>query len=326
MLFTPVPAAAPAGYPADHVHGALHPECAGGVRTLAQAVQAQFGGRAAGRIGIDEATVAMHLQLARELPEATLVDAQPVLGAARLVKTADEIACIRHAQSINDRAMVDVQAALRPGIRPCDLSGVFLRRVLELGASGSLVDPIWQPMPVRLADLPFSVNGEVAFPLPSGERALRAGETVWVDTGITYHGYVSDFGRTWIVGDAPSAAQRALFVRWQEVLARTLERVRPGATGADLTRAARAGEPRPPWLRHLYLAHGAGLDSAEMPLVGSDLGEAFDADVVLEPGMVLVFEPIVWRDGVGGHRAEEGVVVTASGCERISAHGYAPFA
>ena len=75
-----------------------------------------------------------------------------------------------------------------------------------------------------------------------------------------------------------------------------------------------------------YLAHGAGLDSAEMPLVGSDLGAAYDASVVLEPGMVLVFEPVVWQDGVGGYRAEESVVVDETGFTRLSTHGHAPFA
>lgn len=325
-LFTPHPDALIPDLPADHVHGPLHPECGVGVRELVQRVRDVLGGRLPGRIGLDEATVAMHLALPLLLPGVELGDAQPVLGSARRVKTRDEVACIRHAQAINDRAMLDVQAALHPGVRPCDLSGLFLRRILELGASGNLVDPIWQPMPASRAAGPFTVNGEVAFPLPSEDRPLRAGEAVWVDTGISYQGYVSDFGRTWIVGDEPSPAQRALHDRWRQVLARVLEHVRPGATGADLTRAAHLGEPRPPWLHHLYLAHGAGLDSAEMPLVGSDLGDAFDASVVLEPGMVLVFEPVVWEEGAGGHRAEEGVLVTESGYERITAHGYAPFA
>lgn len=325
-LFTPHPDVAVVDLPSDHVHPGLHPECPAGVRELATRLREVVGGRLPARLGLDEATIAMHLGLASHLPETALCEAQPVLAAARLVKTPDEVACLRRAQEINDRAMVDVHAALRPGMRPCDLSGLFLARVAELGASGSLVDPIWQPMPRRRADGPVTVNGELAFPLPSGTQPLAPGDTVWVDTGITWQGYVSDFGRTWLVGAEPSPAQRALFARWREVLERVLERVRPGATGAELTAAARTGEPRAPWLAHLYLAHGAGIDSAEAPLVGTDLGDAFDAGIVLEPGMVLVFEPVVWADGASGHRAEESVVVTATGHERLTEHGFAPFA
>ena len=33
-----------------------------------------------------------------------------------------------------------------------------------------------------------------------------------------------------------------------------------------------------------------------------DLGPAFDETIVLEPGMVLVLEPVIWEDGEGGWR------------------------
>jgi Xaa-Pro aminopeptidase len=75
---------------------------------------------------------------------------------------------------------------------------------------------------------------------------------------------------------------------------------------------------RRPWLAHLYLAHGTGTESAEMPYVGTDLGEDFDESLVLAPGMVLVLEPVIWEDGHGGFRAEEIVAVTDSGVERLS--------
>jgi Xaa-Pro aminopeptidase len=41
--------------------------------------------------------------------------------------------------------------------------------------------------------------------------------------------------------------------------------------------------------------------------------------------MVIVFEPYVWREGVGGYRAEETVVVTGAGNERLSDFSYGPF-
>ena len=58
-------------------------------------------------------------------------------------------------------------------------------------------------------------------------------------------------------------------------------------------------------MSHFYLGHGLGIDSAEMPFVGSDIGEAFDAGLVLQAGSVLVLEPIVWDDGAAGYRSEE---------------------
>lgn len=325
-LFAPdVDETAPPELDPGHRHGALHPECDEGVRVLTERIAAILGSRAEGRLGLDEATAPMHLRLGDHLPRLERVDAVPLLAEARVRKTRDEVECLRRAQQINDRAMLDVQAALVPGMRTCDLTALFLRRVFELGASGNVVDPIWQRMPTRLASGPRSRNEEIAFPLPSADGALAHGDAVWVDTGISFQGYVSDFGRTWIVGRGPTAAERALHRRWRETVERVLVVLRAGVTAHDLTEAARAGEPRPPWLRHLYLGHGAGLDSAEMPLVGTDLGEAFDRSLRLEAGMVVVLEPVVWEEGVGGHRAEETFLVTDDGWERLCSHPFSPF-
>ena len=101
------------------------------------------------------------------------------------------------------------------------------------------------------------------------------------------------------------------------LLDRVVTAVRAGATCADLTAAAGDAFGRRPWLAHLYLAHGTGVESAELPYVGTDLGHAFDESFVLAAGMVLVLEPITWEDGGGGFRAEQIVVVTDDGHERL---------
>ncbi len=62
-----------------------------------------------------------------------------------------------------------------------------------------------------------------------------------------------------------------------------------------------------------------------MPFIGTDLGEAFEADIILEPGVVMVLEPVIWDDGYGGYRAEEVVVVTDSGYEMLGSFPYSPF-
>ena len=49
------------------------------------------------------------------------------------------------------------------------------------------------------------------------------------------------------------------------------------AVGVD----AGPGSGGRPWLAHFYLAHGVGIESAEMPLIGTDLGPGFDDGLVL---------------------------------------------
>ena len=99
-----------------------------------------------------------------------------------------------------------------------------------------------------------------------------------------------------------------------------------GATCGDLARAAIAANGgTKPWLPHFYLGHGIGTNAAEMPMIGTDLGQEFDDDFVLPTGMLLVLEPVVWEDGTGGYRSEEIVIITDDGYQSITDYPYAPY-
>ncbi|HET9730325.1 MAG TPA: M24 family metallopeptidase [Acidimicrobiia bacterium] len=306
QLFTAFPEGVAAEHPPEFIHAALDVESADGASALCR----QIG---PGTIALDDASFPLWHALAPRAP----IDASVVLGPSKMCKTDDELECIRQAQAINEQAIEQVRPHAVPGARATDLSGAFLRAVHELGATANTVDPVFQVMPRAIADGPFSVTGEVVYPLPTRPRVLEAGDVMWVDTGINLHGYASDFGATWIIGgDQPSWA-REQFDRWRACVDRALARVRPGATAHDLVDAAMIDGSRP-WLSYLYLAHGVGTDSAEMPFIGTDLGEDFDVSLVLAPGMVLVFEPVIWDDGVCGHRSEEIVAVTDAGYRPLS--------
>ncbi len=326
-LFTPWPEGAPAELAAENVHPPLWLESEAGVCDAARRLRDAAGGAFAGPVGIDEHSSASFFGLGRAL-EVELTDAAPVLAAPKLCKTPDEIECIRLAQQINERAMLGVRELARPGVQQTDLSARFFAELFALGATGNGIDPIWQVMPRSRAEGPYTTNGDVAFPTCTTDRILRDADVLWVDAGIDYEGYASDVRRTWIVGTPglPDSRQREQFQRWCAVIEAVLEGVRPGATGRDLTqRAIEADAGRKPWLDHFYLIHGVGTEPAEMPLIGTDLGEAFDERLVLAPGMVLDLEPVIWDDGHAGYRSEEIVAVTEHGYAWLSDHPYAPF-
>jgi Xaa-Pro aminopeptidase len=101
---------------------------------------------------------------------------------------------------------------------------------------------------------------------------------------------------------------------------------RAGATAADLTRVAiEANDGVRPWVDHFYLGHGLGVDTAEMPFLGTDLGQEFDESLVLQHGSVLVLEPIAWEDDTGGYRAEEIIVITDEGYQMLTDYPYHPY-
>ena len=277
-------------------------------------------------IAIDEWTNALRRERSILFAPDPPVDGGRIISRAKAVKTPDELSCMREGLGITERAIAAVQDRVAPGVRQTDLTATFLRTIFDAGADANILDPIWQVMPNRIADGPWTTTGDLACPLLSTERALVEGDVLWVDTGISYAGFHSDFGRTWVVGREPDAQQRGQFQRWKQIRDAVLDVTRAGATAADLTAAAigAAGGVKP-WMPHFYLGHGLGIDSAEMPYVGSDIGEAFDATLVLAEGMVLVIEPIVWEDGAAGYRSEEVLLITQDGWDPMTDYPYDPF-
>ncbi|MEV0360646.1 Xaa-Pro peptidase family protein [Nocardia sp. NPDC050697] len=312
------------GLPEDHLHPAAYLEFDEGVEQFARFVSQIVSPGAT--IAVDEMTGAMRRHAPLLFPAAAPGDAAVVVGAAKVIKTPDEIATLRTACRITDEAMVDVQAVLDPGIRQIDLSAKFTRRAFELGAVASMLEPIWQVMPHTKAEGVWTTHGDLALPLLSTERELAAGDVLWTDVSINYNGYCSDFGRTWLVGQEPTRRQQAQFERWWTILNAVLDVTRAGSSLADLSRAAitAAGGVKP-WLPHFYLGHSIGVQAGEMPMIGTDLGDEHDENYLLRTGMVLVLEPVVWEDGTGGYRSEEIVVVTDDGYIALTDYPYAPY-
>lgn len=309
--------------PEDHRNGPIYLEFDEGVD--------QFAGILAGlvpagaTIGVDELTGSMRRAGNRLFPKPP-VDAAPVVGAAKLVKTIDQISCLRRATQITEQAVSEVQKSLAPGVRQIDLSAEFVRRTFELGATTNMFDSIWQVMPASKAEGTWTTTGDLALPLLTTEREVARGDVLWTDVSIAYHGYCSDHGRTWIVGQDPTPRQQQQFDTWRQIVDAVLSVTRAGASCGDLGRAAtEAAGGEKPWLPHFYLGHGIGTSAAEMPMIGTDLGQQWDDSFVFPAGMLLVFEPVVWEDGTGGYRGEEIVVVTEDGWMPLTSYPYDPF-
>ena len=316
-------AAMESGVPDDHLHGPVYLEFDEGVEQFGKILAGLV--RAGATIAVDELTGAMRRAGTALFPQAP-VDAAATIGAAKIVKTVDQISALRRATQITEQAVANIQKSVAPGVRQIDLSAEFVRRSFELGATTNMFDSIWQVMPASRADGTWTTHGDLALPLLTTERELRHGDVLWTDVSIAYHGYCSDHGRTWIVGQDPTPAQQRQFDRWREIVDAVLSVTKAGATCGDLGRAAtKAAGGQKPWLPHFYLGHGIGTSAAEMPMIGTDLGQEWDDNFVFPDGMLLVFEPVVWEDGTGGYRGEEIVVVTEGGWMPLTAYPYDPY-
>ncbi len=209
--------------PADHLHGPLYLEFDEGVEHFARVLAELI--PAGATVAVDELTGAMRRAADRLFPGGPAVGRRAWWSApAKLVKTPDQI--VVHPQGVphhrrGGRRRAEVAWPRVFGRSICRQQ--FVRRAFELGATANMLEAIWQVMPTSKAEGTWTTHGDLALPLLTTERELAAGDVLWTDVSITYDGYCSDFGRTWLVGEEPSARQQAQFEKWRDILDAVLD-------------------------------------------------------------------------------------------------------
>ena len=316
-LFTAFPEGAPPELPADHIHPPLHVEWPAGCRGLLDALPG-------GPIALDELTMPFRAALTGRPVSSAL----PILSECKRVKSPDELECIRRAQSINERAMLDVEALVAPGTFSKDLSAAFLRRIFELGASSNTVDPIFQVMPQSLAEGPLSLTGRRA--VPDADRSTASSMRRRGDLGRQRTQLRRATSRTsgarGASADRRPTRQRDQFRRWRDVIDRVLDVVRPGATGADLTRAAgTAGGRRPMAPAPLSRARDGHRQRGAAVRGYRPRTRVRRRRSCSSPGWCWCSSRSSGTTGDGGYRAEEIVAVTDTGYRLLTDHHYLPY-
>ncbi len=262
-----------------------------------------------GRIAVGEPCSA---EVRRMLAEARLniriEQGEDLCQQLRMMKDEDEIARLRAAAELTDRAMGNVLSLLRPGVTAREVERYLANFGLSNGAQDISFPPTVHMTPSggqstagQDKDAPMEWNTAIAF-----------------DFGYVVGGYCSDFGRSFYVG-TPSDRLKAAYRALQYAQVSLLASIRPCETrigdlfGIVLKAMEEHGAGE--WLQHKekgMLGHQIGLDCHEAPIVM--LGE----DTLLRPGMVMCIEPKVWLPGEGYLRVEDMVLITPTGAESLT--------
>jgi Xaa-Pro dipeptidase len=244
------------------------------------------------RIGSAGTSTGVAALLATFAPAAQVVDARPLVRAARTTKSAAEVAVIETACALAEAGLAAMAQQLRPGVTTRRLAARYWERLGQLGVT---VVP----------------DGLVAFRTAGGpcggpdDGPLAEGELVSLSPSVTYGGYDATLARTLVAGGSPTDAVAKLRDRAVGSLREVVTACVPGATGAALaSRWADAGEE--PFA--VPLAYGVGV-GIEEPVIGTGLG----ADEVLTEGMVLAVQGWVHDEAIGSWHHREMIQVTAAG-------------
>ena len=271
-------------------------------------------------------------KLEQSFPECSIVDVSPLILEQRLYKDEVEIADIRSAADLFQRAHIVMMQELRPGITELELASKvyaalrsgeheglprFRRWDATLHPDGLVISGknTW-----RISGHAMTVTGIGLSPsLPWGPstKPVDSGDTVVIDVGINYHGYHADIARTYIVGKATSE-QKRVFNVIKEVYTAIFAQVKPGVSGQALFNTAQKilvshglkdyfqgyGE-----MQGNYVGHGIGLEMDEPPVLDANCTS------ILRKNMVIAIEPKVIIPEWGAIDLEDTAVVTESGCD-----------
>ena len=263
--------------------------------------QALNGARA---VAVDPTEVTQaQFETLRGQTSAGLVTLGGVVQHLRRRKTAAEIARMRRAAACTDAALAEVERMMSDRPTERDVRDELEYRMRRHGADGPSYDTIVATGP----------NGARPHHRPTS-TVIEEGHLVVIDVGGLVDGYHSDMTRTYLIGDVDPVLRRMHDVVRESQLA-GLAAVRAGVTAGDVDKTCRdiivdagfGGE-----FIH-STGHGVGLQIHEQPWVRTGLSEP------LQSGEVVTVEPGVYREGLGGVRIEDLVVVTDTGCDILTA-------
>lgn len=207
-------------------------------------------------------------------------------------KSAREIAKMREAGLIVWLAHQRVAKMIGPGVSTAEINEQIRLTFQEHGATPLFLNyPPDSPRPFP-AETCISVNEQVVHGIP-GNRRLKPGEIVKVDTGCSIAGWCGDAAVTHAIGSIPTKIQTLLDVtlaalneailalaeckKWSEVAQRMEATVRPHRFG----------------IVESLVGHGIGRKLHEAPDVPNYFDFDWKNDFAIRPGLVLAIEPMI---------------------------------
>lgn len=181
----------------------------------------------------------------------------------------------------------------------------------------------------------ISVNEQVVHGVP-GNREIRDGDLVKIDTACKLNGWCADAAITVMVGNVRPERKRLVDVGWQVLQIAIDELPRRRWWSEVASRMQRFAESAGFSVVDAYVGHGIGRTMHENPQVPNYVGrDTKKFDFKLEPGLVLAVEPMVnmgsaetrvlsdhWtvvtKDGLPSVHVEHTLALTANGVEIIT--------
>ena len=259
-----------------------------------------------GVAGLPLLTVGIYQALQESLQEygnVTVEKADHVVSAIRMIKTENELACMRKAAEITRKTMDYVIENIHVGMTESQVVGLALGKMHELGAERESY-PLW---------VLTGTGSDQAISRPR-HKVIQPGDMTFLQIGARYEGYASTIGRPVVFGKATDAQKRLIEAGY------TIQE--------DMLSFVKAGIPaRDVAIRHKELVKKLGLEDHYLygPFHGNGLmeGEApwieTDSTDLLQENMTFCSDVFLGSHETKiGLRIEDVIRITADGCENLT--------
>lgn len=282
----------------------------------------------------DELSFSEYQRLAACFPNTEVLPCgSRLIRQARSVKTLWEIETFRRSAQAHAAAYSVIPQLYQTGMSDVQLSIEVERAMRQQGCLG-IFRVFGQSMEVFMGSVLSGDNAQEASPydfalggkgvdgsIPGGAcgRTIAQGESVMVDMGGNFFGYMCDMSRVFSVGKLPQQANDAhqCCLDIQEEVAAA---AKPGISCESLyqlaidrvTKAGFADCFMGTKQQAKFIGHGIGLEINEAPVLAPRIKQE------LEPGMVFALEPKIVVPGVGPVGIENSWAVMAEGVEKLT--------
>lgn len=280
-----------------------------------------------------ELSYAEYMRLSALFPEAEVVNGTSIIREARSIKTPMEIEFFRRSGKLHAKAYSKIPEVYRPGMTDRELS-IEVERLMRLEGCLGIFRIFGRSMEIFMGSVltgdnaaapspyDFALGGKGLDPsLPVGMNGtqLKEGQSVMVDIGGNFYGYMCDMSRVLSIGKLGDEAYAAHQV-CLEVQEKIASVAAPGVPCEDLynvaidivTRAGFADRFMGVSQQARFIGHGIGLEINEVPVLAPRMKQE------LQPGMVFALEPKIVLPQVGPVGIENSWFVTESGIEKLT--------
>ena len=237
-----------------------------------------------------------------------VLEAKKILEQARVIKSSEEIKCMRAALDVADIGIIKMRDYLKSGITEDELWSILHKTNIENGgewiecrilSSGSRTNPWMQE---------------------SSNKIIQEGEIVSFDTDMVGpYGYCADISRAFVCGNKFNENQKKLYLTAVEQIDYNSRLIKDGVSFKEFTEKAWILPEKYYGNRYSVILHGIGLcdewPAIRYPTDGGERGGIF------QKNMTITLESYIGEvGGYEGVKLEQQYLVGENGLELMSHH------